>query len=241
MTTPSLNREPLYRQIYQVLENQILNNELKRGDNMPAEQTLADELQVHRSSVREALRLLEENGLVERRPGAKKLTVSAPDRRKLGSRISKTLILEDVTFFELYEGISILDTDIAALAAERISDSCLTKIAANIAATEANMNDEAALAELDIEFHQLIADATDNRVLQLSRLGMTELFYPAIHKLIGKPKVNTRMLDAHRQIFDALKNHDPEQAAVWARKHTEDFKRGYEVAGLDLHAPLGRP
>lgn len=71
MPNTALQRDPLYRQIYKILEVQILNNELKVGDTLPAEQALADNLQVHRSSVREAMRLLEENGLVERKPGAR--------------------------------------------------------------------------------------------------------------------------------------------------------------------------
>ncbi|WP_170287338.1 FadR/GntR family transcriptional regulator [Halioglobus maricola] len=239
MPTQTLQREPLYRQIYQILESQILKSELRVGDTIPAEQALADSLQVHRSSVREALRLLEENGLVERKPGGKKLTVRSPDRNKIGSRISNTLILEEVTFNELYEAIRIIDSDIAGVAAEKISDSQLDKLAKNLRQTEANLGDSEALEELDFEFHTLIAEGCCNRVLQLSRLGISQLFFPAVHQLMTNLDVNQRLLEAHRQIYEGLRNHDPEHTRTWVLKHTDDFKRGYEVAGLDMQGAVG--
>ena len=238
MPNTALQRDPLYRQIYKILEVQILNNELKVGDTMPAEQALADSLQVHRSSVREALRLLEENGLVERKPGAKKLIVRSPDRDKISSRISNTLFLEEVTVSELYEAIRIIDVEIATVAAEKISAKLLNKMEENLRQTEANLGDNDALEELDFEFHRLIAEGCCNRVLQLSRLGIAHVFLPAVNRLMRQLDVNQRLLDAHLQIYRGLRDHDPEQVRTWVLKHTDDFKRGYEVAGLDINAPV---
>ena len=239
MLNTALQREPLYRQIYQILETRILNSELKVGDAMPAEQALADSLQVHRSSVREALRLLEENGLVERKPGGKKLTVRLPDRDKLSSRISNTLILEEITFYELYEAIRLVDTEVAVLAAQKISSDQLEKIAENLRETEANLGNTDALLELDFEFHNLIAEGSCNRVLQLNRLGTVEVFFPAVHKLMTSLDVNQRLLEAHRQIYQGLCNHNVEHVRIWSLKHVDDFKRGYELARLNINGPVG--
>ncbi|WP_290739385.1 GntR family transcriptional regulator [Haliea sp.] len=238
MPNTALQRDPLYRQIYKILETRILSNELKVGDTLPAEQVLADNLQVHRSSVREAMRLLEENGLVERKPGGKKLIVRSPDRDKLSSRIFNTLILEEVTVRELYEAIRILDAEIATVAAEKISPELLHKMEENLRQTEANLGDNAALEVLDLEFHSLIAEGSCNRVLQLSRLGIAHVFLPAANRLMKQLDVNQRLLDAHRQIYRGLRDHDPEQVRTWVLKHADDFVRGYEVAGLDLDAPV---
>lgn len=238
MPNTTLQRDPLYRQIYKILETQILNNELRVGDNMPAEQALADSLQVHRSSVREALRLLEENGLVERKQGAKKLIVRSPNRDKISSRISNTLILEEVTVSELYEAIRIIDAEIATVAAEKISANLLNKMEENLRQTEANLGDNDALEELDFEFHHLIAEGSCNRVLQLSRLGIAHLFLPAVNRLMRQLDVNQRLLDAHLQIYRGLRDHNPEQVRTWVLKHADDFIRGYEVAGLDINVPV---
>ncbi|MEM1402936.1 MAG: GntR family transcriptional regulator [Pseudomonadota bacterium] len=234
----ALQRAPLYRQIYADLESRILKNELRVGDSMPAEQTLADGLQVHRSSVREALRLLEENGLVARRPGGKKLFVQKPDRRKLGTRISNAFVLEEVSFNELYEGIRVIDTSIGVAAAEKISDRLLDQLEENLRQTELNMNNREALLELDAQFHDLIAEGSCNRVLQMSRLGISQVFFRAAHRLMSQLNVNHRLLEAHRQIYAGLRAHDPEQVRIWTLKHTDDFKRGYEVAGLNLHETI---
>ena len=238
MPNTALQRDPLYRQIYKILEVQILNNELKVGDTLPAEQALADNLQVHRSSEREDMRLLEENGLVERKPGGKKLIVRSPDRDKISSRISNTLFMEEVTVSELYEAIRIIDAEIATVAAGKISAKLLNKMEENLRQTEANLGDNDALGELDFEFHRLIAEGSCNRVLQLSRLGIAHVFLPAVNRLMRQLDVNQRLLDAHLQIYRGLRDHNPEQVRTWVLKHTDDFVRGYEVAGLDINAPV---
>ena len=236
MQTPQ--KQPLYRQIYEVLEQQVLNNELRVGDVMPSEQALAGQLNVHRSSVREALRLLEENGLAARKPGGKKLFITTPNRRKLGARLSNTLVLEEVTFNELYEGTLLLDEQMAPLAAERISPAQLNRLAKNLASTEKHIRDNQALLELDFEFHDIVAEATCNKVLQVSRLGAGDLFYTAVNLLVERLDVGERLLVAHRHIYKGLRDHDPDYTRSWTVKHIEDFKRGYEVVDMDIHASL---
>ena len=238
MQPPTLQREPLYRQIYRILESRIINNEINVGDTIPSEQALADSLEVHRSSVREALRLLEENGLATRKPGGKKLIVTSPDRKLLGSKISNTLFLEETTFMELYEGIRVIEKNITEVAAPKISQDILDRMEENLAKTETCENKPELLAELDWEFHELIAEGTYNRVLQMSRLGMIDLFYPALHHLIQNLNINERMLTAHTEIYKALRDHDVTRAVEWSQKHVDDFKRGYEIAGLDIHSKV---
>ncbi len=237
----AIQREPIYRQIYQLLEQRILQNELQVGDVLDSEQSLAESFQVHRSSVREALRLLEENGLVQRRPGGKKLFVSLPDKDRLGSRISQALVLDEVTFRELYEGIRVLEPAISAVAAQKVTQEQLDRIAKNLRFTADNLGDAKTMLELDFEFHNLVAEASGNKVLTLSRLGVVELFYPAVNRLMKVLDVSQRILVAHEMIFQALLNGDAEQAETWSKKHADDFLRGYELAGLDINASVRPP
>ncbi|BFM15135.1 FadR/GntR family transcriptional regulator [Maricurvus nonylphenolicus] len=230
-----LQREPLYRQIYNQLEARIVSGELQVGDTLPSETELAENYGVHRSSVREALRLLEENDLVGRAPGKKKLTVTAPKHENLSRRISTSMLIDQVTLGEVYESILMLEPTLAGLAADRVKPELVDRLEQNLADMRDVLDDNARLEILDREFHSLLAEASENRVLQWSRLGMSELFYPAESKLLANLEdANVRMLKAHENIVAAIKQKDRTGAEEWARKHVQDFGRGCEKLGYSL-------
>jgi len=52
------------------------------------------------------------------------------------------------------------------------------------------------------------------------------------------PQSGARLLEAHRQVFESLKQHDAESAVAWTRKHLMDHKRGFEFAGLNMDSPI---
>ena len=234
MTKP-LQREPLYRQIYNELTSQIVNGQLKVGAIMPSETELAESYGVHRSSVREALRLLEESDMVGKAVGKKRLTVKAPQQENLSQRISNSMLISQVTLGEVYETILVLEPTIAGLVADRITPEKLAKLEENLANTREALNDVDRLEELDREFHGLLAEFSENRALQWSRLGMSELFYPGERKLLKNLEgSNTRLLKAHEKIVKAIKKNDRLEAEKWATKHVVDFRRGCDVLGYDF-------
>jgi GntR family transcriptional regulator, transcriptional repressor for pyruvate dehydrogenase complex len=231
----SLQREPLYRQIYNQLESQIVSGQLQVGDTLPSETELAESYGVNRSSVREALRLLEENDLVGRAPGKKKLAVTAPQHEKFSHRISTSMLIDQVTLGQVYESILILEPILAGLAAQRATTELVGRLEENLAQMYEALDDYKRLETLDHEFHSLLAEAANNRVLQWSRLGMSELFYPAERKLLENlDDASMRMLTAHENIVAAIKRKDPVAAEEWARKHVQDFSRGCEKLGYSL-------
>lgn len=235
--TQSLQRDPLYRQIYNQLEARILSGELQVGSALPSETELAENYSVHRSSVREALRLLEENDLVGRPPGKKKFTVTAPKHEKLSRRISTSMLIDQVTLGEVYESILMIEPTLAGLAADRVTPNLIERLEENLAKMREALEDNLRLEVIDREFHNLLAEASGNRVLQWSRLGMSELFYPVESKLLANLKdANVRMLKAHESIVAAIKQKDRSGAQEWARKHVEDFGRGCEKLGYSLNA-----
>ncbi len=230
-----LQREPLYRQIYNQLEAQIVSGELQVGDTLPSEIELAGSYGVHRSSVREALRLLEENDLVGRAPGKKKLTVTAPQHENLSRRISTSMLIDQVTLGEVYESILMLEPTLAGLAADRVMPELVGRLEKNLEQMHEALDDNKRLETLDREFHSLLAEASDNKVLQWTRLGMSELFYPAESKLLANLEgANIRMLKAHKNIVAAIKQKDRAGAEEWALKHVQDFGRGCEKLGYSL-------
>jgi len=236
-----VRNDPAYRIVSRAIEQKILAGDIAIGDTLPSELALAEQLKVNRSTVREAIRLLEQNGLVRRREGGKKLFVTVPRGEDITKRLQAAMILQEVTFRELVEAMAAIEPASAEAAARRISPELVYKLSVNIERTKQALDDRRNLTELDIEFHRLIAEASQNRALQLSLEPITQLFYPAFYNVFALLNASKRLLFAHQKIFEAVKAHDEREARAWMERHITDFKRGYELLNFDLDRSIGRP
>jgi len=95
-----LDDHPAYRQIADLIEQRIMGRSLRTGDPLPSEVDLARQFGVNRSTVREAIRALETQGLLGRGRGEKRLRVTRPEPRRISSGVSRALALHDATFLE---------------------------------------------------------------------------------------------------------------------------------------------
>lgn len=227
-----------YEQVSQEIGAQIMSGSLKPGDQLPGEVEMAAMFAVNRSTVREGIRRLESEGFV-RRASPRKMVVSIPHMAELASRQSRALSMLDVSFMELWNvalATEPLAAELAALHAEEPDLKALDDIHHALAAAEGEGH---ASAELDTAFHSQIAAASKNRVLQLAREPIGFLLYSGIDALIPKlPQALPRQLVAHSHVIEAIRRRDPASARDWMRRHIDDFKRGYELAGLPLDAPI---
>lgn len=235
-----VQREPVFRQVYAAIEKQIVSGDLAVGDTLPAETEIARLFSVNRSSVREAIRLLEENGLAARREGGKRLYVTSPKRSLMTTRMVNTFVMNQITAQDIYEVVRMLQAETASMAAERATEEQLRALEENIAETEANLHDDTRNETLDNEFHELLIEATGNRAMYWAGLGFFDLHYPMAHQIFkhGGESAKERNLQAHRHIVAALRDRDATKARDWAVKHADDFRRGYKATGLDMHAPV---
>lgn len=232
-----IQAEPAFRLVAQAIEAKILSGEIQPGEALPSETRLALSLGVNRSTLREAIRALEQNGFVRREAGKKKLFASIPQSADISRRLKAAMVLHQVTFEELWEAMFALEPAAAGSAASRRDDDDLAALDDNLARTRAAIADSVALTELDIEFHALVAKATGNRVIQVARLPISELFYPPFLTVISRLNASERLVFAHEQIVAAIRAQDEKAARAWMEKHILDFKRGYELANLDIGAP----
>jgi GntR family transcriptional repressor for pyruvate dehydrogenase complex len=232
---------PSYRRVAEAIEQEIIEGRLMVGDLLPTEASLATQLGVNRSTVREGIRALENAGLL-RRAGAKRLMIAVPDDNDVTRVFSRALSLGGVTFLELWDFMMGLEPFAAQLAAGRCKPDSLAAIEKNLERTAANLADDPMLIWLDVEFHRLVAEVTENRPLILACQPARLVLLPATRELYKRvPQARTRLLDAHRQIFEALKAADDVKARQWMLKHIRDFRRGYELAGLSLTGAVMGP
>jgi DNA-binding FadR family transcriptional regulator len=229
---------PAYRSVANAIGERILSGEWPLGSNLPSATALARTLGVNRSTVRDAIRVLEENGMLRRRPGGKRLFVSAPSGTEVATRVKAAMVLQEMSFLELWEALHGIEPAITASAALRISDAELYMLEENVDRTRhAGAYTEDLLA-LDFEFHAVIANASHSRALQLCREPIGQLYYPVFLPLVLRLNIVERLVFAHEQILDGLRGYDVTKAQSWMTTHVIDGRRGYELANLDISKPI---
>jgi GntR family transcriptional repressor for pyruvate dehydrogenase complex len=241
---------PAYKAVSAEIERIILSGALEPGAPLPTEQELAQQFGVNRSTLREAIRQVEQEGLVERREG-RRLFVALPGLTDFAPRAMRALVLQQATFHELWQVAVVLEPLGAQLAAHAAREDDLQALAANLArmdmlAQQAAEDDaqvqaqrQSALIELDVQFHALVARAGRNRALMLAREPVSLLYSATLARMQAQlPQMHARNLVAHRHIVEALRQHDADRAEHWMRKHIVDFQRGFVLAQLDMHVPV---
>jgi len=153
---------PAYQKVADAIEREIVNGRIKPGEPIGTELELGRQFGVNRSTVREGIRVLEEGGLI-RRDSSRRLQACLPRYSKLATRLSRALVLHEVTFRELYEASIMLEVASIECAVERATAENIAELDDNLARSEQVISDPASLAERDAEFHVLVAKASQNR------------------------------------------------------------------------------
>ena len=236
-----LNVPSAYQVVSRELRRMILRGDLKTGEQLPTESQLAEHFGVNRSTVREGIRQLENEGLVGRE-GRKRLCVTVPNQRDLAPRVIRTLVMHQVTFREVWEAALVLEPACASLCAQNRSDELVTAIKSNLQRTRQFIDDARRCTEFDTEFHSLVAEGARNKALLLSREPVGVMLNSAFDRLCPLlPQASGRMLRAHQQVAKAISEGDSDEAALWMRKHIVDFRRGWEMASLSLDSTVDLP
>jgi GntR family transcriptional regulator, transcriptional repressor for pyruvate dehydrogenase complex len=236
--------QPAYRKVAAALRARILDRTLREGDRLPPETELARQFGVHRSTVREALRELQSSGLLMRRPGSKRFAVTRPAPDVIAQGVSRALVLHEVTYFDVWEALTILEPPIAEAAARRRTRATLAHIAAAEQRFAADHEDTARAVRHVASFFRAVGEATRNRVLMVAQEPLLKLLEPSLAAMIDRvPQARGRIVTAQRRIREALGKGDAEEARTWMSRHIRDFRRGYELAGLALSVatPETRP
>ena len=227
----------LYEQIVQQIEDSILKGELTEGSQLPAERELAEQFGVSRTAVREAIKALQEKGLVDAFPGRGTFVTNGTSnsmRRSL-DRIIKTGDRDGSTY--LVEVREILEPEIAALAASRADYEDLEAMREAVETMDSAEPDSDAFVEADLDFHLALAEAAANPiVLSLidSIVGLLREQRVRISLVEGSPQRGQRY---HRSILEAIERHDPQaaraamQAHLWQVREDSRNTPGNQPAG----------
>ena len=235
----AIRTEPAYRKVAEALMERILDRTLRRGDRLPSETELARQFGVNRSTVREAVRELQGNGLLGRRRGSKLLVVTRPEADHVAEGVGRALVLHDVTYRDVWEALTILEPPIAEAAARRRTEADLARIADAAATFAANNKDTESAAFHATEFFRTVGAATHNRILMMGHEPLLQLLEPSLRAMMDKvPQSRARITAAEKRILEAIRAKDTETACHWMTRHIRDYSKGYEIAGIDLQSRI---
>lgn len=215
--------ERLSDRVAERLEELILRRTLKAGHRLPSERELAEMFGVSRTVVREATHNLTARGLLEIRAG-KGAYVTGP---------STASVVESLTLFlrsmegglpieDLHDVRRILETAIAARAADRATDediSCLEDTLRSMEGAEAESD---AMADLDVEFHRALATAAHNPLFVILLDSIGELLLAIRRVTFQDPETLRKARYHHRSILDKVKSKDARQAREAMSAHLDE-------------------
>jgi GntR family transcriptional regulator, transcriptional repressor for pyruvate dehydrogenase complex len=226
-----------YDELAAAIRARILKGDFVDGQRLPSEAALAHEAQVSRSTVREALRVLQEGGFVER-VSPKVLVV----RRQIGNpahrEVSRALRHRNVSFDHLYEALLFLDPQFARIAAQRASPSEIAQLEENVAGQEAALDDFETWSRLHEEFHLIMAAISNNPALEIVRAPITDLLLPTLLSFVRSEEQTQSGVIFHRGILDGIRDRDPDRAAAMAERHITRFRSRWEGTGLAVDATI---
>jgi len=226
-----------YQQLAGLLRERIISGDLRTGDRLPSESALAEQAGVSRSTVREALRILEQGGLVER--ASPRIMVVADRSEDPGFReLRQVLRQHNVTFHHLHEAMMIFDPELTRFAAIRADRSDLQALNDALAVQEEHLGHLAEWSRLDVEFHSMLAEISANPALIIAREPISQLLMPALYRFMDTRDMAEHATKYHRRIVEEIEVRDPDTAAAVMRRHINDWRTAWERRGLDLHQEI---
>ncbi len=226
----AIQTKRLYEKIVEQIERRILSGELKVGDRMLPERELADQFQVSRTAVREAVKALSEKGLVEVRPGRGTFVTNGTSKAFRFS-FGMSMIGQDGGTRDLVELREIFEPEIAALAALRATQEHLDTLQEAVATMDLSLNDANTYIEADMDFHLALAEASQNALISTLIDSIVDLLREqrtAIFNVEGGPQ---RGQVHHKRILEAVQQRNPQAARETMRIHLQQVREDSQASG----------
>ena len=228
----SVRRRRLYEDIVQQFHSLIRQGVLQHGARLPSERMLAEQFNVSRSSVREAIRSLELQGLVVSRRGSGTF-INTEAIESVVALLASTLSAGNETLKEIFEVRHLLEPQIAAVAASRADQDEVRRMADILEEQQQQLEKGETGVDADTAFHFALASATHNSALVKVVSAVEDILRLSRDQNLQEPGRAKRSLASHRQILERVRAADAEGA----RKAMEYHLTSVEPANLSSAQP----
>ena len=235
MTDQAAKGRRLYEDIVQEFSSLIRQGVLKPGERLPSERVLADQLQVSRSSVREALRSLELQGLVISKRGSGTF-INTDNLESMVALLASTLTSGADTLKHIFEMRHMLEPQIAALAAQRANKQEVAELESILEEQVKEIADGGTGVDSDTAFHFAMASATHNSALVKVVSAVEDILRRSRNQSLQEPGRPQRSLASHREILGMIHSGD----AAGARRAMEYHLTTVEPENLTRDEPTNK-
>ncbi|MCZ2108762.1 MAG: FadR family transcriptional regulator [Dehalococcoidia bacterium] len=213
-------REPrLSDKVAGMMLETILSEKLSVGDRLPSERELGEQFGVSRTVIREAVRALVAKGVIEVRSGSG-LRVAAVEAAAVSEAMSLFIRSGSVDFEKVHEVRAWLETHIAELAAQRVTEADIERLRTLHRRMREESQDVEAAARDDLEFHRVLAAATGNEIYPLLMDSIGSALIEIRRQNLGSGAMSMT-LDQHEAVLDRVAAHDSRGARQAMQDHLD--------------------
>ncbi|CAM3946327.1 FadR/GntR family transcriptional regulator [Kibdelosporangium persicum] len=216
-----------YERVVEQIEEAVFTGRLRPGSRLPSERDLMTQFGVSRSTVREALRVLQSNGMIQSRAGDPRgpevLPASPKNLRKSMSRLVRA---ESMSLAELLQFRMVLEGSAYLLAARLRTDAQLAEMEAAVRSMS-DATGHAEFSDADVAFHDAVARATQNTLIvvcsNVVRGVVLDLIADRLAAAPDRQALMSAYLRHHSEVLQAIRDRDGELAARLARQALYDY------------------
>ncbi|MBM7570040.1 FadR/GntR family transcriptional regulator [Aquibacillus albus] len=219
--------------VQKFLLDYIRKKGLQAGDKLPSERDLVQLLEVGRSSIREALQILAERGIIEKRAGKGaylKTTLHHNELKDITTWLPSMDVNQSLDLLEFRKGIEV---KIAYLAAKRRDIDCIDRLEKSMDDLRICVANGTSIIVPDLDFHGTLALATQNDVIVSVYKSVVDNF----KKVRMEMAINDDIEHAfyyHKEILKAVKEKDSEKSGMLMQRHLEDVQLNYRIMLSEL-------
>lgn len=224
-TTPGMFEPVTTARMSQVVVDQVRAlvraGRLSPGDKLPSEREMCDLFAVSRVTVREALRILETNGIVEIRVGAQGgAFITTPSRERVGESLADLMLLSPITALEVTEARMILEMGLIPLVVERATEEDLDDLRRLCEQARAALaNDEYTMA-MSGAFHMRLASSAHNAAIESLAHGFYGNMVSSLRQAQDVAPVMGRLgTEEHLELVEAIAARDVDAATSIMSRH----------------------
>jgi DNA-binding FadR family transcriptional regulator len=217
--------EKVYEAVARDIVRRIRSERLAAGTQLPPEAQMLAEYGVGRASLREALRVLEINGLITIKPGpGGGPVVAGVDSHEFGRMATLYFQVGGMTFRELMEARLVVEPVMARLAAERRDPKLLKELKRAVSEAEGiELSQESEYLSTSADFHELVAGASGNRILDLYGSALLRIFYDRVGGMAFPVARREGVRNIHAEIAAAIADGDAALAERLMHEHMVEY------------------
>lgn len=216
-------------QVAKSLAARITAGDWQPGEKLPSEAELCKAFSVGRSSLREALTSLAFIGLIRVRAGGGSYVAEQPSAYFTSSWLNSGTLNNEKALEEFIEARLILETELAGLCAERITQEEFDAAELLVERMREAVHNANEFWKLDLSFHLAMGMAAKNEVLNNIIKSVREQMVDLISKSLLLQEGMEQAVGQHAKVLEALRQRNPAKAREAMRHHLQSFQRGYKV------------